>query len=772
MKAIVQKQNSTFNNPDIGYVRPVMAEESGRWKPIVPGLFPNTGNVLIFNGYQKEIDERFLKEELFYLEYLLNPRHNADTASSCKFSASGSQASEPQRHELCRVLNKPFDPNRPIVLNVEDQPYSYIFLRDNNHLIGPFWHTNDSENEAESGLKIRLKAESALELEISTEYDSCVFSIPMTEVSAVEFGGQQYILDARELLGNDRNLRQPIYYGSPTELMEWARRKIGGAWSLDPRQLKQIGQLLDDLNPDGSLETLKLDRLRQFMRGSEEWISTKLPAFARQFLTETPEGLSFLDDYLRNNSTEISNRQNEEWQRKNDEIRKLYAETQRLKSIPAPPSSAPAPVVGADQLRAEETRLAELTQQRQELEMSLGQLRAEMTNGDDVRLNLLRAKTYLDVLEGRTNRPAPADLPAPSLTGMPTFLRPVAPDPRQYATEVQNWLDSAGRRLDYNDVVNYLITLQQSFLTVLAGLPGVGKTSLVTRLAGATGLTNRFLTVPVGRGWTSAADLIGYYNPFTEQFQAARTGLYEAVSRLDTEYRRGEALPYWVLLDEANLSPLEHYWSDFMRLSDPESEPVLTLAGASGNVRKQIGTGLRFVATINYDHTTEVLSPRLLDRAAVIRLQAARDLVDPTTLDVPPPLPMLTTPQAQSLFAETGEPFTADEGELFRKLRDVLENEEATLGQPVIISPRKQRAVQAYCGRGRMLLDGDNAFSALDFAVSQHVLPLVNGRGEGFGKRLRRLLELIDRPLPRSARLLNRLLTIGTDSYYVYRFFS
>lgn len=699
MKTIVLKQNATFKNPDIGYVRAVMAEVSGKWIPIADAVsqFPNTGNILIFNAYHSEIDKRYLKEELFFLDCNVNPGHNDSQASSCKYSASGNAADEPQRHQLCPVLNKPFDPARPIILSVDDQPYNYIFLRDGEFIYGPFWHTNETEADNDDKLRIRLKADNAVELEISADYENCIFQIPVADAKLLEANGQYYVLDVRELLSEDRRLRHPIYYGAPTELMEWARRKVGGAWSLDIRHLRQIGQYLDDLNPDGKLEVLKLDRLRHLMRGNEEWISQKLPAFARQFLTDTDEGQEFLNDYLRNNEAEIYSRQKDDWQRLHAEIRKLNDELRRRK--------------------------------------------------------------------------APGDASLVPLEA-PTFLRPVLPTPGIYVAEVRQWLEDAGRPMDFNDTANYLITLQQSYLTVMAGLPGVGKTSLVLRLAGAMGLTNRTLTVPVGRGWTSVADLAGYYNPFTEQFQAARTGMYEALKQLDAEQERADDLPYLVLLDEANLSPLEHYWSDFMRLSDPESEPVLTLAAGNQNAHFRLGRGLRFVATINYDHTTEVLSPRLLDRAAVIRLQVARDLLEPNFSEPPEPLPLLTSGQAQALFGETSEPFTADEAALFRQLREILENEEPAFGQPIVISPRKQRAVLAYCGRGRTILEGESAFTALDFAVSQHVLPLVNGRGEAFGRRLRKLLELIDRPLPRSARLLTRLLTVGADSYQVYRFFS
>jgi hypothetical protein len=282
----------------------------------------------------------------------------------------------------------------------------------------------------------------------------------------------------------------------------------------------------------------------------------------------------------------------------------------------------------------------------------------------------------------------------------------------------------------------------------------------------------RFLPVSVGRGWTASADLVGYYNPFVEQFQAARTGVYAAVIQLDTDIRQGRDWPYMILLDEANLSPLEHYWSDFMRLTDPESEPVLVLPAGADQTRLNLGRGLRFVATINNDHTTETLSPRLLDRAAVIRLQASREMIDPTLAGQPAPLPLLTNAQSRRLFGETGEPLTADEAALFRQLRDLLEADDPALGQPVIVSPRKQRAVAAYCGAARPLLDGESAFLALDYVVCQHVLPLINGRGEGFAKRLKGVLALIDRPLPRASRLLGRLLAQGTENYQVFRFFS
>ena len=76
--------------------------------------------------------------------------------------------------------------------------------------------------------------------------------------------------------------------------------------------------------------------------------------------------------------------------------------------------------------------------------------------------------------------------------------------------------------------------------------------------------------------------------------------------------RKGE-YGFIILLDEANLSPMEYYWSDFMNICD-DLGPQSTV-NLGENYVFGIPETLHFVATINNDHTTETLSPRLIDRA-------------------------------------------------------------------------------------------------------------------------------------------------------------
>jgi hypothetical protein len=164
-------------------------------------------------------------------------------------------------------------------------------------------------------------------------------------------------------------------------------------------------------------------------------------------------------------------------------------------------------------------------------------------------------------------------------------------------------------------VANLLIAMSNSFLTLLYGKPGAGKTSSIRILQGLLNLQNLFLEVNVAKGWDSSRDWIGFYNALQEQFVPSRTGVYQLLNEIQ---KSKEALPMpLVMLDEANLSTMEHYFAEFIGMADNESKRMLALDG--GNSVKVPKT-LRFVGTINNDHTTQPLSDRVISRACVINL--------------------------------------------------------------------------------------------------------------------------------------------------------
>ena len=338
------------------------------------------------------------------------------------------------------------------------------------------------------------------------------------------------------------------------------------------------------------------------------------------------------------------------------------------------------------------------------------------------------------------------------------------------------------RPYDENTALNLFICYVQNFLTVFAGAPGCGKTSICRLMADALGLTSvdarfdgtppggrslsRFVNVPVEYGWTTKRDFIGYRNPLTGRFESPDPARWGLIRQLDAEANSevGSVYPAMMLLDEANLSPMEYYWADFMRLCDGNRNPGIVTLQSSGP--SAVPDTLRFVATINSDATTETLSPRLIDRAAVITLPV------PTTTDMQllsgtqAKGPLIPWSELQSVFAMNSGRRISDSA------RRMLGEIEAGFGEVGIrLSPRSRAQVDGFVATASSLFvdNGRSAqVEAFDFAVMQKLLPRINGTGDQFRGGLEAIRDLfVSRNLVRSAGILTTLIDEGMemDSY-------
>lgn len=98
-------------------------------------------------------------------------------------------------------------------------------------------------------------------------------------------------------------------------------------------------------------------------------------------------------------------------------------------------------------------------------------------------------------------------------------------------------------------------------------------------------------------------------------------------------FAKGDRRKRVVVFEEFNLSQPEHWMSDVLVVSQYQAEVdrVINLGGKAIRGIDQKGTALhlspelRFVATMNTDHTVRTLSPRVLDRAAVVELTMEPD---------------------------------------------------------------------------------------------------------------------------------------------------
>ena len=244
----------------------------------------------------------------------------------------------------------------------------------------------------------------------------------------------------------------------------------------------------------------------------------------------------------------------------------------------------------------------------------------------------------------------------------------------------------------------------------------------------------------------------------------ARRNLLELIST-EANSSDGSLYPALILLDEANLSPMEYYWSDWMRFCDEEAGSDIRL---TDGLHAKVPPTLRFLATINSDATTETLSPRILDRTMVVTLPDMA-LVGLSTCNT---IACCTMPPWSSLEKIFGrQPIT--EPKVFESLKEIYSQFDC-LG--IRISPRSRRQIEGYVGTASSIFtDLPNKpafFEALDFAVLQKYSHVLTARGNTSSNNSRRLVILLEKKmLTRSQQRTEAIIKKGTKDMNCFRFF-
>lgn len=183
-------------------------------------------------------------------------------------------------------------------------------------------------------------------------------------------------------------------------------------------------------------------------------------------------------------------------------------------------------------------------------------------------------------------------------------------------------IKNSGIQIQEKLITRFASSLLTKPFVILTGLSGSGKTKLAQAFAmWICENENQYRIVPVGADWTNREPLLGFPNALIQNdYKSDEYG----VLRLIIEANSNSDKPYFLILDEMNLSHVERYFADF--LSVMESNGKISLHPGSevwNDVPNEIGfpKNLFIIGTVNIDETTYMFSPKVLDRANVIEFR-------------------------------------------------------------------------------------------------------------------------------------------------------
>lgn len=174
-------------------------------------------------------------------------------------------------------------------------------------------------------------------------------------------------------------------------------------------------------------------------------------------------------------------------------------------------------------------------------------------------------------------------------------------------------------------ITRYVSSLATKPFVLLSGLSGSGKTKLAQSFAQwICEDENQYCIVPVGADWTNREPLLGYVNALeTDKYILPENGALQLIIEANKEENQNK--PYFLILDEMNLSHVERYFADF--LSVMESKDKFKLHSNKEQEKSGVPFELSWpknlfvVGTVNIDETTYMFSPKVLDRANAIEFR-------------------------------------------------------------------------------------------------------------------------------------------------------
>jgi hypothetical protein len=196
---------------------------------------------------------------------------------------------------------------------------------------------------------------------------------------------------------------------------------------------------------------------------------------------------------------------------------------------------------------------------------------------------------------------------------------------------------------------------------------------------------------------------LGYVNPINGSFEA--TEFTHFLCEAQDAWEAGDRRARLVIFEEFNLSQPEHWLSDLLVRLEYDADQLAdrtvrlggnAIAGRPGRTCSVVLVpSLHFAATLNNDHTVKPLSPRVLDRAALLEVNSS----------------------GRAALSRAGVELSDDVEDVIDELNDLLEPRGAAF------SVRSARSLQRAMEAGST--NGMDLARALDLVLAQEVLSRV-----------------------------------------------
>ena len=315
----------------------------------------------------------------------------------------------------------------------------------------------------------------------------------------------------------------------------------------------------------------------------------------------------------------------------------------------------------------------------------------------------------------------------------------------------------------------YIQSLLAKPFVILTGNSGTGKTRISKQFAEYLEVDfgndeKNWLLIPVGADWTDNTKILGFYNPLAidGKGEYEKTAILKLIERANLP--ENKSVPFFIILDEMNLSHVERYFADFLsHMETPDL--IFVLDGYPGVFRYP--ENLFVVGTVNIDETTYMFSPKVLDRANVIEFKPEENSV----------LDLFVNPADN----ENINPASDGTAEAFEKMAALIRAGKSNLDVDMLVeiqsvfkriyeiveksgyefAYRTVREIRQYLSAAYELTEDKETFdlySIIDEQLIQKILPKIHGNNKEIGGLLEELGALcVEYNLPLSREKIEKM---------------